>query len=44
MSIKRAVASASLLLHADPLALYSLPFREIIEWCEVAASLQVPRR
>lgn len=44
MSIKRAIAYAALELHTDPLALYSLPFREIIEWCEVAASLQAPRR
>lgn len=43
MSIKRAVASAAIVLHTDPLALYSLPFREIIDWCEVAILLKSRR-
>jgi hypothetical protein len=39
MELKRAAACTAIVLRCDPLKLYDLPFRELVEWCEVANNL-----
>ena len=36
LMLKRVVAFAARTLGTDPLSLYSLPVREIVQWCNIA--------